>query len=297
MIAGEQGFLLLTSHLGDPERKILTLAQFRELTRRARLMEKPDAQREMTQEDLVAIGCSVTFAQRVLMLLSQEDQLQWYLENARRHGCVPVTRLHPAYPGRVRKMLALEAPGVLWAKGNLSLLEKPKLSLVGSRVLHPQNRQFAWEVGTQAAKHGVCLVSGNARGADSVAQVGCLAAGGRVISVVADTLAEIPEREGVLYLSEEGYDLAFSAQRALSRNRVIHTMSAMTFVAQCTLGKGGTWDGTTRNLAHGWSDVFCFRDGSAACRELSQRGAVPVCLEELSTILTLQSNQPSFFDQ
>lgn len=296
MIAGEQGFLLLTSHLGDPARKPLTVAQFRELAKRVRQMEKPDSDRELEQKDLLSLGCSDQFARRVLSLLSQQEQLQWYLEHARHFGCVPITRLHPSYPDRVRKMLALEAPGVLWAKGDLSLLEQPKLSLVGSRDLRPENRRFAQEVGTQAAKHGICLVSGNARGADSAAQESCLASGGKVISIVADDLSAIPEREGVLYLSEEGFDLGFSAQRALSRNRVIHTISSMTFVAQCNMGKGGTWDGTAKNLEKGWSDVFCFRDGSEASRELSQRGAIPIGREEILKAFFTDFANPNFFD-
>ena len=37
----ERGFLLLTGYLGDPERKPLTVAQFRELAKRMQTMEKP----------------------------------------------------------------------------------------------------------------------------------------------------------------------------------------------------------------------------------------------------------------
>ena len=56
MTAGEEGFLLLTGYLGDPERKPLTVAQFRDLTARARAMSRPEADRDMTAEDLLAIG-------------------------------------------------------------------------------------------------------------------------------------------------------------------------------------------------------------------------------------------------
>ena len=90
----------------------------------------------------------------------------------------------------------------------------------------------------------------------------CLAAGGRVISVVADELTRNNGTENMLYISEEGYDEPFSTLRALSRNRVIHTLGRMVFVAQSSLEKGGTWDGTAKNLHFGWSPVACFRDGS-----------------------------------
>lgn len=288
MTAAEQGFLLLSSHLGDPERRPLTVAQLRELSRAVRRMDPPEGDWELTEKDLRAMGCDRAFAQRVLRLLDQQEQLQWYLEKGRRYGCIPLTRYHGRYPLRVRKQLALEAPGSLWAKGDLTLLQTPCMSLVGSRDLAPENRAFAEAVGAQAAKQGFTLVSGNARGADRTAQDSCLAHGGRVICIVADTLQACSEREAVLYLSEDGFDLPFSPQRALSRNRVIHTLSPVIFVAQCTLEKGGTWDGTCKNLRYGWSSVYCFRDESAAFQELTQMGAVPVSYRDLADLNALQ---------
>lgn len=293
----EQGFLLLTGFLGDPERRPLTVAQFRELTKRVRVMEKPTQERELTQEDLVSLGCSRAFARRVLLLLAQTEQLQWYLSKGKRAGCVPITRVTEGYPEAVRKCLCLEAPGVLWAKGDLGLLETKKISVVGSRDLREDNRTFAEEVGRQAALQGYTLVSGDARGADRAAQDSCLFHGGRVICVVADALEKHPQRENVLYLSEDGFDLSFSAQRALQRNRVIHSLGDCTFVAQCRLEKGGTWDGTVKNLRNCWSSVFCFRDKSPASLELEQMGAVLIDSAALQDISALQPNIMNFIDQ
>lgn len=290
MTPREQGFLLLTGYLGDPERKPLTIAQFRELTKRARCMKRPAQNREMTQEDLVSIGCSRAFAIRVLQLLSQREELQWYVSRGIRAGCVPITRVTEGYPAAVRKSLGLDAPGVLWAKGDLSLLNTKKISVVGSRELYEENGIFAREIGKQAALQGYTLVSGDARGADRTAQDSCLKHGGRVISVVANQLHKRCAQENVLYLSEDGYDLDFSAQRALQRNRVIHSLGERTFVAQCRLGKGGTWDGTVKNLQNCWSDVFCFRDESPASMELEQMGAKLIGVEALEELSALQSD-------
>ena len=104
----------------------------------------------------------------------------------------------------------------------------------------------------RAAEEGLTLVSGNARGADRTAQEACLAAGGRVISIVADELSKQARRRNLLYLSEDDFDGAFSTQRALSRNRCIHALGRMVFVAQSDFGHGGTWDGTVKNLRFGW---------------------------------------------
>ena len=295
MTALDRGFLLLTSHLGDPGRKVLTVAQFRELTRRARQMEKPTELRDLTEEDLMAIGCDRSFSGRVLELFGGEEQLDWYLEQSQKQGCFPITRVNELYPPRVRTCLDTEAPGCLWAKGDLSLLSMPVIGLVGSRELNPENAAFAEEVGKQAALQGYALVSGNARGADRTAQESCLAHGGSVICVVADELHKAPAEPKLLSLSEDGFDLRFSSIRALSRNRIIHSLAEKVFVAQCTFGRGGTWDGATRNLKHSWSSVCCFEDGSAASKELIQRGAAAVTLHDLSQLQALGPTPVTLF--
>ena len=152
---------------------------------------------------------------------------------------------------------------------------------MGSRELEPRNRAFAEAVGKQAARRGLTLISGNARGADKTAQEACLRHGGSVISIVADRLDQHREREQVLYISEDGFDLPFSAQRALSRNRVIHCWGELAFVAQSRLGMGGTWDGTVQNLRSGWSTVVCFRDGSEAMDALEAQGAYLADIDDL----------------
>lgn len=281
MTGAEQGFLLLTSHLGNPERPVLTTAQFRMLTDRVVHGETPREERELAVSDLIQLGYGRDMAARIVRLLSEEDLLHHYLHRGHRLDCVPVTRVTEAYPLILRQRLGLDSPGTLWAKGDLSLLNTPAISLVGSRELRPENHRFAEAVGRYAAKQGLTLVSGNARGADRAAQEVCLAAGGKVISIVADELWKHSAREAVLYLSEEDYDSPFSAQRALSRNRCIHSLGRMVFVAQSDLQKGGTWDGTAKNLHFGWSPVACFRDGSEASLELEQLGAFLIDMEDL----------------
>ena len=210
----ERGFLLLTGYLGDPERRPLTVAQFRDLARRMRAMQKPVDTRDLCPEDLMSIGCSAEAAARILRLLAQEEHLDYYLQEGKRHGCYPITRISEGYPGQLRSRLGLEAPGVLWARGDMSVLGGPSIALVGSRELMEENYKFACEVGKQAAMQGYTLVSGNARGADRSAQQSCLDHGGSVISIVADELCKQPCQDNLLYLSKTGFDLEFTAYRA-----------------------------------------------------------------------------------
>lgn len=281
MTGPEKGVALLTSHLGDPQRQVLTMHQFRTLAARMQNREIPLEDRELTVSDLVSLGYGRAFADRILRLLSEEDLLGHYLSRGQCLGCTPIARVTESYPLLLRQRLGLDSPGILWAKGSLSLLQTPAITLVGSRELRPENHVFAEAVGSYAAKYGLTLVSGNARGADRTAQEACLASGGKVISIVADELWKHPIRENVLFLSEEDYDSPFTAQRALSRNRCIHALGRMVFVAQSHLKKGGTWDGTVRNLHFGWSPVACFRDGSGASKELEQMGAYLIGTEDL----------------
>ena len=294
MTGPEQGFLLLTSHLGNPQRPVLTTAQFRTLEKRVKNADFSREDREMKVSDLVFLGYGREMAARIMGLLEEEALLRHYLHRGRRLDCVPVTRVTETYPRILRQRLGLDSPGTLWLKGDPSLLLLPAISLVGSRELVPENFAFAEAVGRHAAQQDLVLVSGNARGADRAAQEACLAAGGKVISVVADELWKHPSRENMLCISEEDYDSPFTAQRALSRNRCIHALGRLVFVAQADLQKGGTWDGTAKHLQFGWSPVACFRDGSPASRELERRGAYLIGLEDLKDFSDLTESQGFF---
>jgi len=290
----ERGFLLLSCHLGNPDRHVLTTAQLRTLGMRMREKPVSDLDRDLEDTDLMALGYSRDMALRIVSLLEEEELLDRYLAKAWQADCLPLCRVSPLYPQRLKQRLGLDAPGCLWAKGDLSILDGPKAALVGSRDLSPVNGEFAREVGRQAALQGYTLVSGNARGADRAAQDACLDAGGRVISIISDSLAQKSLKERVLYLSEEDFEVEFSAQRALSRNRCIHALGEKTFVAQCAYQQGGTWDGTVKNLRLGYSPVFVFDDRSPASLQLSQMGAAPVSLADLQDFSALTPEQTNF---
>ena len=295
MTAGERGFLLLGSHLGDPERKSLTPAQFRELARRVNFDSPQKDMRQMEPADLIRLGYSREMAIQILSLLNQEELLDFYLRRAEKLGCRILTRLSERYPQMLRSKLGADAPVCLWYKGDLSLLEDDKISLVGNRDLRNPNEAFAKEAGYQAAMQHFTLVSGNARGADRIAQNACLRAGGQVISVLADELSSHNAQDGVLYLSEDSFDLPFSSQRALRRNRIIHALSPAVLVTQCDEPRGGTWDGSQKNLRQGWSRVYCYFEDTEGIQALLQTGAECVDTLQLSDLSLLCSQEPNLF--
>ena len=296
MTGPEQGFLLLTSQLGDPDRKPLTVAQFRKLTKLAIEARRELTQRDLEVKDLINMGCDVPMAERIFGLLGAANQLREYLHRAECCDCVPITRLNPAYPLLVRQRLGLDSPGVLWAKGDLQLLNRPAVAVIGSRELREENRHFAAAAGRAIADQDYVLVSGNAKGADKCAQEACLDAGGKVISILADSLQKQPLRKNLLYLSLDDFNQGFSAQRALHRNHLIHSMASLTVAAQCTLGKGGTWDGILTNLKNGWNPVCIFDDGSDAAANLQNRGVQTVTADELQDLAALAAQNLNFIN-
>ncbi len=297
MTPRERGFLLLTAKLGDPNRPCLTMAQYRALLRKVRASQRPSEDGVLTVQELKRIGCEEAMAERVVALLSQQKQLADYLRAGEKCGCLPLTRISAGYPQRLHARLGLDAPTCLWLKGDTSLLSYEAISLVGSRDIRSANAEFAAAVGNAAAREGIVLVSGNARGADETAQNACLQSGGSVISVLADEMHLHRAGQRQLLVCEDGYDVPFSPQRALRRNRIIHALGSTVYVAQCSVQKGGSWDGAVRNLQNRWSRVACFDDGSEGSRELMRLGATPIRTEALADLVNLPELPPNFLGE
>ncbi len=272
----------------------LSLAQARELSRRARAagIGEEDPFRDVTVKDVRRLGYSEYEAGHIVSLLGRERQLDGYLLAAEKADVAVITRLDARFPQRLREQLGARCPAALFCRGDLRLLQRPCISVVGSRHLASPGAQFAAQAGRLAAREGFTLCSGDAMGADRTAQEACLRCGGSVLIFPATELVYCPARENVLYAAEGGFELGFSAQRALGRNRFIHAMGEKTLVAQTGFGKGGTWSGSLDNLQHEYSPLFVFDDGSEGARALCARGATPV--QALTSLQALTPAQLSF---
>lgn len=289
MTAAERGLLLLCCGLGQKNVYPLTMAQFRELSRRASDNgiggENPN--REVTENDLLHLGYSPAMAERIVQLLNREELLEQYLEAGRRDGLFPLTRVSTEYPEPLLQKKGVSRPPLFFCAGDLSALRGPYIGLAGSRDAAPAALDFAARAGYLAAREGLTLVTGAAEGADRAAMNACLQNGGRVVAFVPDELRRRLSLAGprCLILSEGGYDLPFSTQRAMMRNGYIHMMGDKTLIAQTGYRKGGTWNGALENLRRGWSRVYIFDDGSAGTAALVQQGAEPMA--ELHTLKDL----------
>lgn len=296
MTAAERGFALLSCALGDSCAVPLTLRQLRELSKRVSADGAPKRSlfSDLRRNDLERLGYEPEQAERIVRLLEREKTLDDYLRCAERREIRIVTRISPDYPLPLSQKLRMDAPPVLFCRGDLSVLKNRCLSVVGSRQLRQGGVRFAQDAGRLIARGGFTLCSGDAEGADRTAEGAALREGGSVLAFIPGRLTDCICRKNVLYVSENGFELPFSAQRALSRNRLIHAMGEKTLVAQTNLGTGGTWSGTTDNLRHGYSPVFVHDDGSEGANALIARGARPIV--HLESLEQLDDGQQTMFE-
>ena len=291
MTGAEMGILMLTCPLGEDVQP-LEYHQFHFL-RQQLASAQPTEDRDLGEADLRAMGLSRDFSAQIIRLLDRQRQLEFYLSAAARRGITPLTRLDGVFPRKLEEKLRTACPPALFCKGNPDLLSLPAIAAVGSRRIDEPNQRFAWHVGELAAKEGYAVVSGGAMGADFAAQDACLQNGGKVIVFTPEPLESFRYKENVVYLSEEGWEMEFTARRALNRNRLIHAMGEKSFVAQCSYGKGGSWRGAEENLRQGYSPLFVYDDGRSGAKGLMERGAIGV--REIASIRNMKNDQQSFF--
>ena len=89
----------------------------------------------------------------------------------------------PAYPPKLKEIDDL--PPVLYVRGRLTAADEWAVAVVGTRRASVYGRQAAEEFASGLAHNRVTVVSGLARGIDSVAHRAALQAGGRTIAVLA----------------------------------------------------------------------------------------------------------------
>jgi DNA processing protein len=141
-----------------------------------------------------------------------------------------------------------DPPTVLFALGNLDLLARPAVAIVGSRDHSSYGAEVAAMVSARAARAGLVVVSGMARGLDAVAHAAALEADGGTIGVLGNGLGVIyPAANRALYerVGERGLLLTeFSPgerPRVGSfprRNRLISGLGRVTVVIEAAAGSG-----------------------------------------------------------
>ncbi len=159
---------------------------------------------------------------------------------------------HLLIPGDLRFPAALEVipepPTCLFAQGNLDLLQRPAVAVVGSRDHSWYGGEVCRAVARAAAEAGLVVVSGMARGLDAVAHNGALEAQGATIGVLGNGLGVIyPAANRKLYIDVEARGLLLtefppgerpSAGSFPKRNRLISGLARVTIVVEAAIASG-----------------------------------------------------------
>ena len=208
------------------------------------------------------------------------------------NGDMQIVTLRPdddEYPDSVRKILHSQP---LYAIGNLNLLGRKAIGICGSRNASERALEYAYEFGVEAAKQGIVIVSGYAKGVDRQAHMGVLRMGGDTIAVLPEGIQrfrltrefwEITEETDIssnfLAVSMFERNAMWTSWRAMARNKLIVGLSAAMFVVEAQ-AKGGTMNAAEESLRQKkplWAVDYApddvVRDGN---RLLFQRGASPV---------------------
>jgi DNA processing protein len=191
----------------------------------------------------------------------------------------------PLYPDRLAEIP--DAPPALWAFGNLDLLKKPLIALVGARNASSLGTRMARALARDLGEMGYAIVSGLARGIDASAHLAALERG--TVAVQAGGLDVIYPAENTqlhhdigrlgLRLSEQAIGMAPQARHFPQRNRIIAGLTCAVLVVEGAARSGSLI--TARNALEQGREVMAVPgnplDGRAAgCNRLIRDGAVLV---------------------
>ncbi len=277
-------------------------------TARFRLLERHfptlgEAWRAQPSE-LVAAGLEPKLASLVEARRREVDH-DAEMTRLERAGVRAINWHDPSYPPRLKEIY--DPPPVLYVKGTLRPEDERSVAVVGTRKATAYGREVASALVADLCKSGVTIVSGLARGIDSVAHRAALEAGGRTVAVLGNSLDMVypPENAGLAreittqgaLVSEYPLGTRPDSRNFPRRNRIMSGMTLGTLVVEAGLESGALW--TVRHALEQDREVFCvpgsiFSPASRGTNALIQQGAKLVMsytdiLEELN--LTVVSHQ------
>ena len=206
------------------------------------------------------------------------------LQRIAEFGCSILTQQDEAYPELLRQIY--DPPTVLYVKGALTAKDKNAVAMVGSRQTTHYGVEIARKLGYQLAYLGVTIVSGGARGIDTAAHQGALAAKGRTVAVLGTGInlvfppenAELFERIAAngAVVTQFPFNRPADKQSFPIRNRIVAGMTLGTLVVEANLTSGAL---ITANMAVEYGrQVFAVpgridSPRSKGCHDLIKKGA------------------------
>lgn len=131
---------------------------------------------------------------------------------------------------------------ILYIRGTLVEHDRRAVAIVGSRRMSEHGKEMAWKYASELAKNKITIVSGLARGVDTIAHKAALSAGGRTIAVLGSGLDVIypPENRGLAeaivkngaLISEFPSGTKPLQKNFLARNRIVAALSLAVLVVE-----------------------------------------------------------------
>jgi len=155
-----------------------------------------------------------------------------------------------AYPSLVASTLEQSAPPVIFAAGNLSLLQRKAVGFCGSRRASEESCALVGRCASILAQKDFNIVSGYAYGVDLAAHQAALSSGGVTTFVLAigilqfnakSAISDLLNDDNFLVLSEFSPCLPWTVHNAMQRNRTIIGLSQAMILTKAGV-KGGTFE-------------------------------------------------------
>ena len=211
-----------------------------------------------------------------------EAVVQAEIRAARAAGARLICAGEPDYP--LDLLQISDAPPLIWAIGDTSILSRPMIALVGARNASSLGGRMARALAADLGARGYAVVSGLARGIDTASHLAALETGtvavlGGGVDVMYPAentrLAQDIARTG-LRLSEQPMGLIPQARHFPRRNRIISGMSLATIVVEAAAKSGSLI--TARNALDQGREVLAvpghpFDARAAGCNMLIRDGA------------------------
>ena len=215
--------------------------------------------------------------------LASPDQVRREMDRVAELGARYLFLGQGLYPALLAEIEA--APPALMVKGNLALLEKPAIAIVGARNASAAACRFARTLAQALGSSGVSIVSGLARGIDTAAHDGSLETGTMAVIAGGIDVVYPPENEERhraiaergLVVAEQPPGVEPRARHFPYRNRIIAGLAHGTVVIEAAPKSGSLI--TARYAAEYGRDVMAVPGSpldprAQGCNQLIREGAV-----------------------
>jgi DNA processing protein len=190
---------------------------------------------ELEATGLLAVSAQALGTGKSLELAQEE------LEKARAAGAKIVTFDDPVYPTRLKQIY--DPPLVLYARGDANVLSQTGIAVVGTRHPTPYGSGMAERLAIDLSARGLVILSGMARGVDTAAHRGAIAAKGKTVGVFGTGVDVLYPKEntriaeqilafGGALISEFPLGTFAAPQNFPIRNRIISGMSMGVLVVE-----------------------------------------------------------------